>query len=134
MGTLHILASTIYRLVMFAGSLWCHQIPERSPHIWGIQLPLCWRCSGILVGSVILFFWLVRTKRLPPLTLSIILALLMPLDVFQAIIMHGDGNNARRLVTGLLWGFCATAATLQLLRFLSLRLAQTKPRRADAHG
>lgn len=124
MGTLHFLAGAIYRFVMLAGSLWCHQIPGRSPHVWGVQLPLCWRCSGILVGSLVLLFWLIGTKRLPPLALCILLALLMPLDVFHAIITRGDGDNTRRLLTGLLWGFCATTAALRLIRLLSLRLSR----------
>ena len=102
----------LYRAVMFAGSLWCHQIPARSPHLWGAQLPLCWRCSGVLIGAVALLVWLLTKKRLPSLTLSLIIALLMPLDVLHAIISGGDGDNARRLVTGILWGVFGTSALL----------------------
>jgi len=64
----------------------------------------------------------------------ILLSLLLPLDVFYNVFTHGDGDNARRFITGLLWGFCATGATLQLLRLLSLRLAQAKTRLTSATG
>src|ERR1700753_816474 len=119
---------------MYAGSWFCRQLPARSPHLFGVQMPLCWRCTGILFGALALFFWMLARKRLPPFVVCVLLSLLLPLDVLHAVVTHGDGNNARRLVTGLLWGFCSAAATLQLLRLLSLRLAQLKPRRADAHG
>jgi uncharacterized membrane protein len=124
--------SLLYRALMYAGSWVCHQLPERSPHLFGVQLPLCWRCTGILFGALALFFWLLAKKRVPPLVLCVLLSLLLPLDVFYNVITHGDGNNARRLVTGLLWGFCATGAALQLLRLLSLRLAQSRQRPASA--
>jgi uncharacterized membrane protein len=33
-----------------AGSLICHQLPERSFHLGGAQLPVCARCVGIYAG------------------------------------------------------------------------------------
>jgi len=114
--------STLYRALMYMGGWWCHQLPARSPHLFGVQLPLCWRCAGILVGALALLCWLVRTKRLPPPLPCALLALLLPLDVLYNVVTQGDGDNARRLLTGLLWGFCATALALRLIRVASLRL------------
>ena len=121
MSTLSFLAGALYRLAMLAGSLWCHQRPERSPHLFGVQLPLCWRCSGIFLGALALFCWLLARKRVPPLLACLLLSLPLPLDVLHAVLTHGDGDNARRFITGLLWGFCATGAALQLLRLLAAR-------------
>jgi hypothetical protein len=36
-----------------AGSLICHQLPERSFHLWTAQMPVCARCTGIYVGAAI---------------------------------------------------------------------------------
>jgi|SRR5205823_14017195 len=124
--------SPLYRTLMWAGGWVCHQLPERSPHLFGVQLPLCWRCTGILLGALALFFWVLVKKKLPPLVFCILLSLLLPLDVFYNVVTRGDGDNTRRLVTGLLWGFCATGAALQLLRLLSHRFAHARTRHASA--
>jgi uncharacterized membrane protein len=118
---------SLYRALMYMGSWWCHQLPARSPHLFGVQLPLCWRCTGLLFGSLALFCWLLKAKRMPPLLPCLLLALLLPLDVLQAVLTHGDGDNARRLLTGLLFGFCGTSAALQLLRLAVLRFTSGPP-------
>jgi len=124
----------LYRALMYAGSWFCQQLPARSPHLFGVQLPLCWRCTGIFLGALALFCWLLMKKRVPPLLPCLLLSLLVPADVLHAVLTHGDGNNVRRLVTGLLWGFCATSVTLQLLRLIAARLAQARPRLTSAPG
>jgi len=35
------------------GSFICHQRPERSFHLWSVQLPVCARCVGIYLGASI---------------------------------------------------------------------------------
>jgi uncharacterized membrane protein len=125
---------SLYRALMYVGSWWCHQLPARSPHLFGVQMPLCWRCTGILFGALALLCWLVWTKKLPPVLPCILLALLMPLDVLYNVLTHGDGDNARRLLTGLLWGFCATSVALQLIRLLAVRLSRLRPRLGAASG
>jgi uncharacterized membrane protein len=119
--------STLYRALMYAGSWWCHQLPARSPHLFGAQMPLCWRCAGILFGALALLCWLILKKRLPPLLPCLLLALLLPLDVLYNVATGGEGDNARRLLTGLLWGFCFTSLALRLLRLASLRLSRPRP-------
>ena len=37
--------------VYVVGSVLCHQLPERSFHLWGVQLPVCARCLGMYVGG-----------------------------------------------------------------------------------
>ena len=54
--------------VMYAvGSFICHQLPERSFHFQGAQLPVCARCLGLYsggaVGSVIGASAIVRRRR-----------------------------------------------------------------------
>jgi uncharacterized membrane protein len=105
----------IYRAVMMVAHIVCHQQPARSPHLWDIQFPLCWRCSGILAGAVTLLIWLVLAKRtLPPYRLSVLLSLLLPFDVLIARLGIWDGRNSSRFLTGLLWGLFGTTMILHL--------------------
>ena len=42
-------AFTVYGL----GAWICHQRPDRSFHLWTMQMPVCARCTGIYVGAAI---------------------------------------------------------------------------------
>jgi uncharacterized membrane protein len=33
------------------GGAICHQLPERSYHLWAAQMPVCARCAGIYAGA-----------------------------------------------------------------------------------
>jgi uncharacterized membrane protein len=44
---LYALSAAVYE----AGSLVCHQLPNRSFHVWGAQMPVCARCTGLYVGA-----------------------------------------------------------------------------------
>lgn len=90
----------------------CHQRPERSPHLWDWQFPLCWRCTGILAGLIVFVILLVATRRLPSQWLSIALCLPLPLDVLLAIAGAWSGTNTVRCVTGVVWGIGATSMLL----------------------
>jgi uncharacterized membrane protein len=45
------LASGLILGVYGIGSLVCHQLPERSYHLWTAQMPVCARCAGIYFGA-----------------------------------------------------------------------------------
>jgi hypothetical protein len=47
------IASALILAVYGIGSLVCHQLPERSYHVWTAQMPVCARCAGIYAGAVI---------------------------------------------------------------------------------
>jgi hypothetical protein len=44
-------ASLLALLVYAIGSAVCHQLPERSFYLWGRQLPVCARCTGLYAGA-----------------------------------------------------------------------------------
>lgn len=54
---MHYVTAFIYAV----GSIVCHQIPERSFHVSGIQFPVCARCTGLYVGAAVgIVLWLAR--------------------------------------------------------------------------
>ena len=54
-GRSHVSAigSAVIIAVYAIGSAVCHQLPERSFHLWRAQMPVCARCTGIYFGAVI---------------------------------------------------------------------------------
>jgi uncharacterized membrane protein len=48
-----LLPTSIATLTYGVGSFICHQLPERSFHVGGFQLPVCARCLGIYAGLTI---------------------------------------------------------------------------------
>jgi uncharacterized membrane protein len=43
--------SSLATVIYAAGSVICHQLPERSFHLDGFQIPVCARCLGIYAGA-----------------------------------------------------------------------------------
>jgi len=117
-----------YRALVWLCGFWCHQIPERSPHLLGVQFPLCWRCTGIALGAMLLLAFIVAFRKAPGLWASLALAILMPADVFAAITGFTAGNNAFRFATGLMWGFFGVAASIRLIAGVVRRFADLKLR------
>lgn len=47
-------AARAFALAVYAvGGLVCHQLPERSFHLWAAQLPVCARCTGLYLGAAL---------------------------------------------------------------------------------
>ena len=40
-------------LVYGVGSFVCHQLPQRSFHLWAAQMPVCARCAGLYAGAAL---------------------------------------------------------------------------------
>lgn len=68
------LPTTLSAVAYGIGSFVCHQLPERSFHLAGVQLPVCARCTGIYAGAAI-GAWVpsmlaLRPSGAPPWTLA----------------------------------------------------------------
>ncbi|MBE7084377.1 MAG: DUF2085 domain-containing protein [Clostridiales bacterium] len=89
----------------FFGKLFrCHQLSDRSFHIYGFQLPLCARCTGIFLGLVLLGPLLCALLPLNMyLSLSFVVAIFI--DGFTQLKGWRKSNNYLRLATGLGFGY-----------------------------
>jgi uncharacterized membrane protein len=106
-GRARLLAVGAYEI----GSLVCHQRPERSFHLAGIQMPVCARCFGLyLAGAVgLVVAWIVRW-RVSGSAASVVLAVTaVPIAVTVALEFIGliTTSNMLRMFTGLPLGFAA---------------------------
>jgi len=67
--------------------------------------------------------WLLWKRRVPPLVPSVALSLLLPLDVLHAVVSAAEGSNARRLLTGVLWGIFGTSLFLRFVKRVAARFS-----------
>lgn len=102
-----------------AGALVCHQRPERSFHLAGVQLPVCARCFGLyLSGAVGLTLASRRRHALPTRAARTLLALAaLPIATTVALEWLGmiETSNLQRMLTGLPLGFAAGVVILRSL-------------------
>lgn len=102
-----------------AGALVCHQLPARSFHAHGSQLPVCARCSGLYLAGAggALAGWLgAATYPRRGRRLLAAAALPMAMTVAAAWVGHEFFGNATRFLTALPLGAAAGFLFVRLLR------------------
>jgi uncharacterized membrane protein len=98
----------------------CHQLPERSFFIKGYQMPVCARCTGVIIGYLL---------AVPGF---LIFGINSILSIFGCICMFTDwslqtckirsSTNKGRLITGILGGYGIMTIQLALIKKLIKRL------------
>jgi uncharacterized membrane protein len=107
-------------LIFSAGSLICHQLPDRSFFVDGHQFPVCARCTGLyLSGAMGIAGWLAlkMTRRWtavpfdPGLAKRVLLLSAIPTAVSFTTGVLGlwDGSNATRAILAIPLGASAGA-------------------------
>jgi uncharacterized membrane protein len=110
------------------GALVCHQRPERSFHLAGIQLPVCARCLGLYAsgaaGLVAAWLW---SRRIARHARVLLVATALPIIITVALEWIGAiaTTNVERFLTGLPLGLVAGLVIVESLR-------RPLPRTADA--
>ena len=97
--------------LMAVGSAVCHQDPAHSFLVYGRQIPLCARCTGMYLGALLslaFHFWQGKQGSLPPRKMVIPLGLL-----FLAFAVDGLNSWAASLGTG--WNFYETTNLTRLV-------------------
>jgi uncharacterized membrane protein len=115
-------AEEIVKLFDFIGSLFCHQIRDRTLWIGGHYLPVCARDTGVFVGLLLgylLPIFLARREAKGPPNLYVSSGMALPLwvDSFGQLFGFWSSTNDLRLITGLLFG---TALAPLLIYALSM--------------
>jgi uncharacterized membrane protein len=114
-GRFSILTMAVYH----AGSLVCHQRPERSFHLAGAKLPVCARCFGLyLSGAVGLVIASRRRGSISGATSRLLLVLAaLPIAITVALEWLGliHTTNVVRMLTGVPLGFAAAVVIVRSL-------------------
>ncbi|MDP3718160.1 MAG: DUF2085 domain-containing protein [Acidobacteriota bacterium] len=115
-------------LAYLAGSVVCHQLPERSFFTAGMQWPVCARCAGIYLGVAVGFaaWWMLRRWISPRpggrawLTMLAVVATPTAASWVGGVLGFWDGTNGIRFALaaplGLTVGVIAAAVTAKDLR------------------
>ncbi len=94
-------------LMEFGHRIGCHQMESRSFSINGYQFPVCARCTGVILGEIVVIILLFFSVKIN-FVWSVILLLCMGVDWFIQYINILQSNNIRRLITGLMGGIGLT--------------------------
>ena len=89
--------------MLYGEKLGCHQRPERSFFPGGYQMPVCARCTGVIIGYLLAvpLFFLYRFSW----AISLAGCSLMLLDWGVQAMKLKESTNIRRLITGLFGGY-----------------------------
>lgn len=102
----------------FCSRYWgCHQMPERSFFIGKWQMPICARCTGIIIGyliSIIMCFFNVYIPIVP----SILLIFPMGFDGLLQYFTKYNSNNIKRALTGIMSGIGFIQIILNTITYL----------------
>ena len=129
--------ATYYAALFDFLGIFCHQLPERSWILFGVQAPLCIRCSAILLGALAAAIYVFSRYPLPGARLCALLASPLVGDVaLQALGLH-HGSNEMRLLTGVGFGFFSLIGSLRWLAERASSKAaplQLGPTKSDAQS
>lgn len=107
--------------------LGCHQKPERSFAYKGYQFPVCARCSGIIISTILAY--IICYKRKISLWINVVMIASMVIDGSIQYIGIQESNNLRRFITGCMGGFGLNAIRMRIYIFLLEKLKNTKERK-----
>lgn len=99
--------------VMTAFASVCHQMPARSPHVEGVQIAICDRCTGIyiglLLGGTVVWGWASTWRGFEEAGRYVLLGALLPLgiDWIGPILGLWANTPVSRALTGFLFGCAA---------------------------
>ncbi len=95
----------------------CHQKPERSFFYKGVQFPVCARCTGFILG-VLIIAPIVCSLWAGNMYLSIGLVFLTLLDGGLQALKIKESTNVRRLITGMGLGYAYISIIIHIVKML----------------
>ncbi|MEG0367358.1 MAG: DUF2085 domain-containing protein [Coprobacillus sp.] len=112
----------LYRLSHIGQIPLCNGVEERAPHIFGVCLPLCYRCTFILLLFCITLFISYKYKKDLPIWILIICLIPMIIDGGLQTFMNIESTNLRRILTGSVFGFGLGMMIAKTYRYVDQRL------------
>ena len=108
----------------------CHQLGEKSPHLFGGPLAVCTRCSAIYIGflcGVLVFPIAHRRIRWSSRTILGVALLPMVVDVTCGILGLHEATGLTRMITGGFFGALVPLVVLPVLMDAVLEIVSPSP-------
>jgi uncharacterized membrane protein len=100
----------------------CNGKPERAPHVCGKCFILCWRCSMVVLFSIMVTLLITYSKifimKIPFAIIALLLIVPMIVDGVAQYLLHKESNNSRRIITGSLFGCGIAILAYQCMELL----------------
>ena len=109
-------------LMIWGARMGCHQMPERSFFWHGRQFPVCARCTGVAVASILLLPMFLACHI--SASVAILLCLVMLVDWGLQYLGILESNNVRRLITGYCGGLGVGVLELRVFVWLLSHIIQ----------
>ncbi len=87
--------------------LFCHGIPGRCFHLWGVPMPICARCTAIYAGlalAIAAFFLLPRMSEAAARLVLVVAVVPLGVDGLTQLVRLRESTNALRAATGVTVG------------------------------
>ncbi|MDH3492226.1 MAG: DUF2085 domain-containing protein [Acidobacteriota bacterium] len=102
----------------------CHQLPDRSFHIFGHKLGVCSRCCGVYFGlvlGVLIYPFFRRINEIDPLPLYWLVLSMIPIGIDWSLTVFGIWENTffTRFTTGLVLGTACSVFVIPALSELA---------------
>jgi uncharacterized membrane protein len=114
-------APALSATVFAVSSRICHQMPERSFHISGIQMPVCARCAGLYVTGALgaLLGWMAISRLEARRRQLLLFAAAVPTAITWTLEFVGvmAFSNSARALAALPLGLAAGWVFVQMLRY-----------------
>lgn len=100
----------------------CHQKPDRSFTIGEYQFPVCARCTGIILSSIIapIIYTFVKLS----VKFYVIMVVVMGIDGGLQYYKIKESTNCRRFVTGCMGGLGLTSIKILIFCFIYKRVKE----------
>lgn len=80
----------------------CNRRPERAPHLGSFVFPICWRCTGLLIGLAVALTIRVVLSLPHYWLISLVCCLPLGIDWCLQRLDICESTNTRRFLTGFL--------------------------------
>ncbi|MBE5932173.1 MAG: DUF2085 domain-containing protein [Lachnospiraceae bacterium] len=110
-----------YKLMELGRRLGCHQMPERSFFRDGYQFPVCARCTGVILSSILAIpvYLIIKIPKM----LCVMMMGIMFGDWYVQHINIQESNNRRRYITGIIGGFGYMTVILSLYSYVYKKIS-----------